>query len=254
MNRNIDYVRKSIAQRKKHKVKSAGHDPTSRRIAPPQDEEMHGFPPIVTGGFRGKTPSKKRPSYLGVQVMCSVLLFTGLFVSQKTNLAITAAPETWVVNQLEEEFPFASVTAWYNERFGDPLQLVQSKDGNQSKELALPVNGTVTKPFQNHGRGIVMTTDGGSAVKAVKSGTVIFAGNDDQTNKTIIVQHKDGTNTIYGFLSSINVHLYEHIEAQEAIAQLNPAEGETKEFFFAVKKDEQYLDPIQAMKVDEGSD
>ncbi|UOR12164.1 M23 family metallopeptidase [Halobacillus amylolyticus] len=264
MNRSIEHVRKNIAERKRNKVKSTGYDPIKRKIAPPQEEEMHGYPPVVTGEFKNPLAEKKRSSFLGVQVLFSVLLFTGIVVSEKTDLAITEKPEAWLVSQLEEEFPFASVTAWYNERFGDPLQIVQpKKDGEtavQSKEdggtaqLALPVNGTVTEPFQNHGRGIIMTTDGGSKVKAVKPGTVIFAGNDEQTDKTIVIQHKDGTNTIYGFLSSIDVHLYQHIEAQEAIGQLNTAEGETKEFFFAVEKDEQYLDPIEVIKVDEGSD
>ncbi|UOQ93867.1 M23 family metallopeptidase [Halobacillus shinanisalinarum] len=254
MNRNIEHVRKNIAERKRHKVKSTGYEPVKRRITPPQEEEMHGYPPLVTGEFKPPLTTKKRTSFLGVQVLFSVLLFTGVVVSEKTDLAITEQPEAWVVSQLEEEFPFASVTAWYNERFGDPLQIVQQKEGGGTAQLALPVNGTVKEPFQNHGRGIIMTTDGGSEVKAVKPGTIIFAGNDEQTDKTIIVQHKDGTNTIYGFLSAIDVHLYQHIEAQEAIGQLNTADGETKEFFFAVKKDEQYLDPVEVIKVDEGSD
>nr|WP_256558183.1 M23 family metallopeptidase [Halobacillus sp. A1] len=96
-----------------------------------------------------------------------------------------------------------------------------------------------------------MSTAQGEEVKSIKEGTVIFAGNDPETKKTVIIQHQDDSNTIYGFLSTIDVHLYEHIQAQETVGLLNEKDG--NEFFFAIEKDKQYLDPAAVIKVDGGS-
>ncbi|MFC7321019.1 M23 family metallopeptidase [Halobacillus campisalis] len=247
MKKNINDVRKNIAERKRKKVITSRTPTTHKGISGPQDEEMHGYPPFaVSDGF--KQSSKKSASLFGVQALASVLLFGVVFISEQSSSAVAEQPREWVSSQLQEEFPFAKVTAWYSDRFGGPLQLVQPKEEQQSVNVALPVNGTVTEPFENHGRGIIMSTAQGEEVKSIKEGTVIFAGNDPETKKTVIIQHQDDSNTIYGFLSTIDVHLYEHIQAQETVGLLNEKDG--NEFFFAIEKDKQYLDPAAVIKVD----
>ncbi|MFC7060771.1 peptidoglycan DD-metalloendopeptidase family protein [Halobacillus seohaensis] len=251
--KKIEHVRKNIADRKKKKITSSVKIPNQAKVFVPQDEEMHGYPPFVETN-KGKHPiSKKSYSLLGVQAVASLLLFAGVFISERASIAFAEEPRAWVSSQLQDEFPFAKVTAWYGDRFGDPLQLVEPKDEIETNQVAFPVNGVVTEPFENHGRGIIMSAEEGEKVKSVKEGTVIFAGNDPETKKTIIIQHKDDTNTIYGFLSTIDVHLYEHIPAQQTIATLNESGQEKNGFFFAIKKDQEYLDPIEVIKVDEGS-
>ncbi|GGF06835.1 hypothetical protein GCM10010954_01630 [Halobacillus andaensis] len=250
MRKNIHNVRKNIADRKRKKVVHSDHRKKSPVFSAPQDEEMHGYPPLVVTE-KLKSNSKKTSSVIRVQALASILFFVAVLVSEQSSVAIAEKPREWVSSQLQEEFPFAKVTAWYSERFGGALQLVEPKNGESAEEIALPVNGVVTQPFEHHGRGVIMSTEQGEQVKAVKGGTVIFAGNDPETDKTIIIQHEDDTNTTYGYLSTIDVHLYEHIPSQETIGTLD--NKEENEFFFAVEKDKQYLDPIEVIKVDEGS-
>nr|WP_237418581.1 M23 family metallopeptidase [Halobacillus litoralis] len=117
----------------------------------------------------------------------------------------------------------------------------------------MPVNGTVTTPFQNDGKGIILTTASDSKVRAVRDGTVVFAGNDPDSGKTVVLQHPDGTETTYGYLSEIDVYLYENVQAQGGLGSVKAEEGENAEFFFAIEKDDTYLDPVQVIKVNEGS-
>ncbi|UOQ46253.1 M23 family metallopeptidase [Halobacillus salinarum] len=254
MKRDIEDVRRNIASRKKKKVHTS-HSKSMTTMQPPQDEELHGFPPIVTGYTERvkRETGKIRSNQLILQLVFSALLFVTVAAGERTNIPLVDKPEQWVSNQLQQEFPFAKVMAWYSDRFGNPLQLVQKEEPKKATDLALPVNGTVTKSFQSDGKGIVMSATDGSNVKAVKAGTVIFAGNDPESDKTVIIQHADGTNTIYGYLSSINVHLYEFVDAQSELGSVKSTEGQAAQFFFAVQKDKQYLDPVQVIKVDENS-
>ncbi|WLR46137.1 M23 family metallopeptidase [Halobacillus litoralis] len=253
MKKNIRDVRKNIADRKKRKMHSQGTSPPGR-FSPPQDEEMHGYPPLVN--TYGHKPVKKEDqssatSRLGLQVLFAVLLFAVVAVGKNTDLAVVKVPGDWAVSQMQEEFPFAKVTAWYSDRFGDPLQVIQPDDDADQEPLAMPVNGTVTTPFQNDGKGIILTTENGSQVKAVREGTVIFAGNDPESGKTVVLQHEDGTKTTYGYLSAIDVHLYEHVQSQKDLGSVKAEEGQAAEFFFAIEKDNTFLDPVQVIKVNE---
>lgn len=75
----------------------------------------------------------------------------------------------------------------------------------------LPVNGIISEHFHENGQGIYIEPEGEENVAAVQEGIVVFAGNDRSTEKTVKIQHADGTTTQYGFLDSIEVHLYQHI-------------------------------------------
>ncbi|MBH0230013.1 peptidoglycan DD-metalloendopeptidase family protein [Halobacillus yeomjeoni] len=254
MKKDIRHVRKNIAERKRRKVQQPGSAQTPVFL-PPQDEEMHGYPPLIQGMSK-KLDHKtqvERTSRLGLQLVLSALLFATVAIGKNAPFSFLDKPEQWLTSQMEEEFPFAKVSAWYNERFGDPLQVVQPKDPEAKENLAMPVNGTVTTSFQNDGKGIVMSTAHNTQVKAVKEGIVIFAGKDGETKRTVILQHDDGSKSIYGFLSTIDVHLYEHVQAQADLGAVQSEEGKAAEFFFAIEKDKKYLDPVEVIKVDESS-
>lgn len=253
MKKNIRDVRKNIADRKKKKMHGQGSSP--KVISPPQDEEMHGYPPLVTG-FGNKSGSAPKQesgtSHLGLQILFAALLFAMVALGKNTDMPIVQGPADWTATKMQEEFPFATVTAWYSDRFGDPLQVIQPKEEVGQEPLAMPVNGTVTTSFQNDGKGIILTTENGSQVNAVREGTVIFAGNDPESGKTVILQHEDGSKTTYGYLSSIDVYLYENVQSQAGLGTVKAEEGNNAEFFFAIEKDNTFLDPVQVIKVNEG--
>lgn len=116
--------------------------------------------------------------------------------------------------------------------------------------MALPVNGNITETFQTNGTGIMITPEETTNVTSIQEGVVIFAGNDRETNKTITIQHADGTVTNYGNLSSIDVHLYQFIAGNQQIGSFTP-EADNETVFFSIEKNNDYVDPVQVIQVDE---
>lgn len=86
-------------------------------------------------------------------------------------------------------------------------------------------------------------------VRAMNNGIVIFAGSKNDTDKTIIIQHPDRSESTYGMLSSIDVHLYQMVDANQVIGTKIPTE-ESSMVFFSIEKANHYIDPAKVIRVD----
>ncbi|WP_217586852.1 peptidoglycan DD-metalloendopeptidase family protein [Lentibacillus saliphilus] len=252
MNENIKKVRKSIESRRKNREWPVKAD-RSHQIYPslPQEEEKHGYFPLFSNSGLKKSEQEKK-SYVTRFMMkgiLAVMLFLSTAILMEADATVFSGTQQWTSTALSEEFPFAKVHLWYQETFGAPLAFDPNHEPNQEK-LALPVGGQVVETFQSHGSGIMIAPDEATTVSALKSGMVIFAGNDRQTGKTIVVQHADNSISTYGFLSSIDVHVYQSVTADDQMGSFNPT-SEHASLYFAIEKDNQPIDPIQVIQVDE---
>ncbi|MFD2628679.1 peptidoglycan DD-metalloendopeptidase family protein [Oceanobacillus kapialis] len=251
---NVKKVRQAINQRKKSRglpAKEGG----KKQVFPafPQDEEKHGYMPIFEGqGEPGERKNKMITGFL-FKAILSIMLFFGVALMWEVNTPIFESTKDWTSNVLTEEFPFAKVNQWYQESFGTPLALPPREDADNSNAeqvLALPVNGSVTESFQVNGTGIKIAPEESSAVSALRDGVVVFAGNDTNTEKTVKIQHADGSISTYGYLSDLNVHLYQFVDSNQPIGQFIP-QPENTTVYFAIEKDKDYIDPVQVIKVDD---
>ncbi|WP_226036541.1 M23 family metallopeptidase [Aquibacillus saliphilus] len=254
MSRDIKQIRKSISKRKRGKTdKSSSQLPRRYSAAAfPHDEEKHGYAPFTPVSESSKSVKDTFITSLMMKSILAAVLFFGVAIFMGTDSGWMQEPKQWTSNALTEEFPFASVNHWYQEKFGYPLALSPSQTQTADQiGPTLPVNGTVSQTFEATGQGILIQTDDTSKVIAMDKGTVIFAGNDRSTKKTVVVQHRDGSNTIYGNLSSINVHQYQFIANNEVIGEFVPSKANSSNVYFAIEKDNQYLDPVKVIQVDE---
>lgn len=253
MDKGIKKVRKSINQRKKMRGMNP-KDTHSKQIMPsfPQEEEKHGYFPIFTDNTGTSKNTSQRISGFAVKGILSVMLFFGTALLFQTDAELLIGPKKWTGNALTEEFPFASVNQWYQETFGAPMALTpnQSKDKDEEQSLVLPVSGSVSESFQANGTGIMIEPEKASNVSSLRGGVVIFAGNDRETNKTVIVQHADSSKTVYGYLSSIDVHLYQFVDKNQMLGKIEPS-TENEMVYFAIEKENKYVDPVQVIKVDD---
>lgn len=87
-------------------------------------------------------------------------------------------------------------------------------------------------------------------VAALSEGVVIFAGKKQDTDKTVIIQHADGSTSTYGFLSSIDVHLYQVVNSKQRLGEFTPT-TDNEMVYFAIEKDNEFVDPVQVIEVDE---
>ncbi|TMN21077.1 M23 family metallopeptidase [Lentibacillus cibarius] len=260
MSKGVKKVRKSINRRKKLRGLTSNERPASQMLPSslPQEEEKHGYYPVFTDSSPSTPlPSRDRNRYLPgfvLKGMLSAVLFFGAGLLFQTDSSLLSKPKQWTEYALTEELPFARVNQWYQETFGAPmgLQPAESQTSADGQALAFPVSGSVSETFQTNGTGIKISPDEKTNVSALQGGVVIFAGNDKDLGKKIVVQHADDSETVYGQLSSINVHLYQFIEDGQTLGTFKPG-PDSKNVYFAIEKDDAYIDPVQVIKVDDAS-
>ncbi|WP_163970127.1 M23 family metallopeptidase [Oceanobacillus halotolerans] len=251
MSKGVEKVRKSISKRKKRGVQSK--EGYTKYITPtfPEEEEKHGYAPIISSGSMQKKDSSSFVSGLVLKSILSVLLFLVTALLYQMDTDFLSKPKEWTSNALTEEFPFAKMNLWYKETFGSPLAFAPDRQTEAStRPLALPVSGSVTESFQVNGSGIRIAPGESVDVSVLNEGVVVFAGNDPETKKTVIVQHADGSKSTYGNLSSIDVHLYQFVGNSHKIGMFSPT-AESDTVYFSIEKDNEYIDPVQVIQVDE---
>jgi len=263
----IKKVRQSIMQRKKKRdfdSKKATRPETNIKTEKqvtylPQEEEKHGFTPVPELEFENKIEKeiKKKTglaSGLFVKAVMSGILFAGLFYVLQTDAERTSKSKRWVSEALTENFQFAKANAWYQSKFGTPLALLPKKSGVEALDdpKALPVAGIISESFEANGQGVKISADKPSDVNAMREGIVIYAGNDKQTGRTIVVQHEDGSKSKYGNLSKLDVHLYQYVAQNQKIAKFAPT-AKSQSVYYSIERNKQYVDPAPVIKVDDRS-
>jgi murein DD-endopeptidase MepM/ murein hydrolase activator NlpD len=87
-----------------------------------------------------------------------------------------------------------------------------------------PVTGQVSSEFgQRWGRrheGLDVAADEGKPIRALESGTVVFAGRRGTYGKTIIINHGHGFRSLYAHASSLEVSPGEYVEQGQTIARV----------------------------------
>src|SRR5690625_1743145 len=250
MDNGIRRVRESIKRRKKSRYLSENY---SNKVMPlfPADEERHGLLHTASGITTNKKVNEiKKSSKLQTfrkAIGAIVFIIFCSFILQ-TNLVSIEIPKKWLITQLEEEFPFAKVNQWYITTLGSPIALTPTVPKGNAEKVSLPVIGDVVETFSTNGTGIKISPNEKAVVSALNDGVVIFAGNDKNTNKTIVIQHADNSKTTYGFLSDIDVYLYQVVRTNDTIGVFRPTSlNET--LFFSIEKNNEYIDPTKVIPV-----
>lgn len=219
------------------------------------DEERHG---LYNDGLHAEVTSNSNRkgnmfrSTFFYQLFGSIVLFFASLLIINGDVPLFAKPEQLLRVALEENFPFATVHHLYVEHLGKPLSLVPetetaSSAGHNLENL--PLAGEVVESFSTNGTGIHIMPMSESYVHAFNKGIVVFAGSRPDTDKTVVIQHADRSETTYGKLSAIDVHLYELVDVNDVIGSVNPDEAE-ETFYFSIEQPSGYVDPVEVINVD----
>lgn len=117
--------------------------------------------------------------------------------------------------------------------------------------LAWPLTGEVRRGFTRRGQrdyhdGLDIRVESGTAVRAAAEGKVIFAGDEKrQFGKLVIVDHGNGWQSAYGFLSRITVAKGDAVRQGERIG-LSGRTGRAKgpELHFELRRNAVPVDPM----------
>ncbi|PKR85219.1 M23 family metallopeptidase [Heyndrickxia camelliae] len=255
MGNRADEIRKQIERRKKLKPKTTTNQTASSFSVDQNGWDDHGEMTI----YETDPPSEKihplwnKEMFL-FKVLASALLVLVVAIIFKSNAPIFQDARYVVKQVMDKEFQFAAVSNWYEKKFGKPLAFLpfQNKEKQDSKTKPvydLAASGRVLTNFSSDGRGVMIETKNNEPVKSMNSGTIVFAGKKDDIGNTVIIQHADKTESWYGNLKTINVHPYEQVAAGTKLGTVSNTEDTSKgEFYFAIRKGETFIDPIQVIK------
>ncbi|RYL93881.1 M23 family metallopeptidase [Sporolactobacillus sp. THM7-4] len=234
----------------------------------------HGVPPARDyegphdrfSGWNDPVPEHSRPVFSGsrflIQCFFSALLFSAAYwtVHQTDDRFLSIKKS--VTTAMTQEFQFSAVSDWYEKNLGQPISFLPDIASNTEKKtasghvaggrtgsFAVPVNGEVKDRFNRQNNGITVETSPHSAVEAAKDGLVVFVGEKKKTGRTVIIQHKDSDESWYGKLDKIDVKVYDFVKQGQKIGTTSGT-NQKGSFYFALKKGEKFIDPIQVMSFD----
>lgn len=252
-----DDVRRRLAKRRRERERISRNSDVNRYLVV-DDEEKYGFDKFSSyesGPGEGGHPLFNKEMFIFkiLGSACLVLVVAILFRNGEGKLEPI---KNFVTQSMEQDFQFTAVSDWYEEQFGKPLALLPSEkneDANEAEvtqEYALEA-ARILEDFEENGQKVSIETEKGAAVNAMSEGRVRYVGNEDGFGKTVIIQHADKSETWYGNLQSIDVSLYESIKKGTSVGLASDtADGTKGMFYFAIKKGDDFIDPIQVIQFD----
>ena len=256
MNERIEAMKKRAAKRRQNKMKNRTRQSQVSSYMLKDDEKYSNtYTSYEDGPLDGNGhPLFNKEAFL-FKILASAILILVVGIMFKDGSAKFEKPRQFVVHSMEQSFQFAAVSKWYEDRFGSlsailPAGLQQTdKDKEElNPQYAVPATSRVMENFESNGQGILVETVLHSKIEAMNEGHVQFVGKKPETGITVMIQHADGTETWYGHLDSVDVKLFQHVKTGTEIGRTSESsDGTNGIFYFAIKKDGQYIDPIQVI-------
>lgn len=259
MSNRLNKVRREL-EKKRRQIDSSrkGRERAIPLLMNRHEESREDFDIYVHQEKEDREQRGRSGDFLVFRIMTAVCLALVIAILFKSTSPQLDGMKAFITDAYEQELQFAAIANWYENQFGRPLALVpvnqEMAQGDPEEQVemvyALPAAGTIREDFQQNGSGILIETGLEADVEAVKGGYVISVGEREEENlgKTVVVQHYDGTESLYGMLDDISVKMYDHIQAGAKIGTVSINEEAQKGiFYFALKKDEHYIDPTDVL-------
>jgi murein DD-endopeptidase MepM/ murein hydrolase activator NlpD len=126
-----------------------------------------------------------------------------------------------------------------------------SAPADSDARFVWPVGGKVVRRFVARGNadyhdGIDIAGKQGSPVRASAGGEVLFAGEEPQSfGRLVVIDHKNGWQTAYGFLGKITVAQGDKVRAGERIGLVgHSGKAKRDELHFELRKANRPVDPV----------
>ncbi|MFC4099986.1 peptidoglycan DD-metalloendopeptidase family protein [Paenibacillus xanthanilyticus] len=198
-----------------------------------------------------------------IQSMVAGVLFVILFAMAQSEHPAAQRGKAIVTAALTDTIDFQVAASWYERTFaGTPsfIPLFRAKDGGTVQytegTIQLPVvapitGGTIVQSFAQTLSGIDIAVKDGGNVMASETGRVSLVTENGESGRTVVIQHANGRETIYGKLAEAQVAESDWVEAGQDIGTLQAAGGDgTSMLFFAVKEKGRYVDPADVVPFD----
>lgn len=167
-------------------------------------------------------------------IIVIILVLFGTLITRKSNNLKGS-----IYNNVYNKYiSFAPIKKIYNKYLGEilPFQNIIKDEPVMSEKIRY----NDLSAFNN---GVKLTLDNNYAIPILSDGIVIFIGNKDNFNKTVIIQDENGVDMIYGNLSKVNVKIYDYVKKDDLLG-----EADNNTLYLAFQKGEEYLDYKEFLK------
>ncbi|RXT14726.1 M23 family metallopeptidase [Ammoniphilus sp. CFH 90114] len=193
-----------------------------------------------------------------MKAILSLFLLSFTFLIYKIDSPFTTPAKGFVDQVMTREYNFQGTMALLEKYVGTPSILPTIDTPMQGspqpvwnqvrapKKYVVPVSGKVAAPFYLDGKGIQIEAPGGSEIKAVDQGWVIFVGTKEGLGQTVIVRHENQLLSSYSSVDEIQVKEQDWVQPGQVIGKTK--EGQT--VYFSMQMNEQFMDPVSVITFD----
>ena len=132
---------------------------------------------------------------------------------------------------LENSISFIKINDWYQKYFGSIVPVPNIEDDTYVFNEDLTY-----KNIENYLNGSLVTVNNDYVVPTLESGIVVFIGEKDGYNKTIIIQGNDGVDIWYGNIDNTNLNLYDYVKKGDLIGNVKD-----NSLYLVFMKDNEYI-------------
>lgn len=256
MSSRADEIRRRIEKRKRERERMQKN--VERRILWNDEEESNDH-----NTFHYENDNKDdfhplfRKDLFLLKILGAAVLFLAVAIIVRNQSPTLQKAETSIRQAMDQEFNFAFVSDWYEDQFGKPLAFLPTKAGEEEpaddsplQQYALSASGKILEDFADTGQRVAIETGIDTTVQALNEGTVTFIGEKEGFGNTVVIQHSDKSESWYGNLEEVDVRIYEAVKKGTKVG-LASGYGTNETlglFYFAIKKDDDFIDPIQVIE------
>lgn len=175
-----------------------------------------------------KEVGKKVQKYI-LKLLITAVLTLVLLIAFKLSTDFKQQFNKYVYNT---SFPFAKVKEFYQQHFGE--NFVSKKMNLDKTVFTEKLTYSKKSLYQD---GVKLTVSDQYMVPSLESGIVVFIGNKEPYNQTVIIQQMNGVDAWYGNMENISVKLYDYVEKGSLVGEVK---GKT--LYMAFQKEGKFVD------------
>lgn len=251
-----DEVRKKIERRRKERARIEKN--IDNRVLWSDEEDTFDY---TFSSKEENYPPKIHPLFrkdlFMLKILGAAILFLAVAIIVDHPSTRLGKVENTIRQAMSTEFNFMVVADWYEEKFGKPLAFLPEQKGKEQnterlQQYALSASGKVLEEFQKNGQRIAIETGVDTTVQSFNEGQITFIGEKEGFGKTVVIKHSDQSESWYGNLEEVDVKLYENIKKGTKVGNASRYEGDETLglFFFAIKQNDDFIDPLQVMEIE----
>lgn len=149
--------------------------------------------------------------FLVTRVLLSIIFIISVCIYMKIDDKNILLVEKYL---FEDNLEFTKINNWYQENIGNIIPSVK-----ENSNLVFSNNDIYNKDYEVYENGVKFNVQKNQPVSILNGGIVVFIGEKDNYDNTVIIQGNDGIDYWYGGISNLSVNLYDYIEKDTLIGE-----------------------------------